>query len=251
MKANTSPPPLDPAYTWIDRRAKLFEAGDYPDKGLTVDEDDLLKLQDTFGAPVPVLIEHADSPLQLGFLTGVEAQGHELFGMVALTKEANDLIEASGAHSLSLGLDAALSKIQEVSLVSRPRVPSARLFHGEVLSLEPDWQTRFRRLESDVARQSAETQVARLLKEGKLVPAQAEAALALLEGSQTVTFDGGPAPVSSVVLRLLESARAHTLFAPTAPESAPPTGIPDDERAFYERYFGGLSLEEIAKHRGA
>jgi len=249
MKANNSPPLLDPAHVWIDRRAKLFEAGDYPDKGLTVSEDDLLRLQGSFGAPVPVLIEHADSPLQLGFLTAVEAHGHELFGTVALTKQANDLIEASGAHSLSLGLDPGSERIEEVSLVSRPRVPSARLFHGEVLSVEPDWKTRFRELEGAVVRKGAESHVERLLQDGKIVPAQTEAALALLASCQTVTFDGRSVAVSGVALRLLESARPHGLFGQTAPASTTTPDIPADERAFYERYFDGLNIEEIARHR--
>ncbi len=45
---------------------------------------------------MPLLIEHATSPLELGYLTSVEADGGELFGTVALSAEANVLIEKSG-----------------------------------------------------------------------------------------------------------------------------------------------------------
>ncbi|MCH7903160.1 MAG: hypothetical protein IH944_01180 [Armatimonadetes bacterium] len=40
-------------------------------------------------------IEHATSPLELGYLTSVEADDGELFGTVALSAEANDLTEGT------------------------------------------------------------------------------------------------------------------------------------------------------------
>jgi hypothetical protein len=80
------PPPEE---SWIDRRAKLFEAGEYPDKGLTVTEEQLSLLASSFSAPVPVLVEHGESPLELGHLCQVEALGPELFGTIRLTPEAH------------------------------------------------------------------------------------------------------------------------------------------------------------------
>lgn len=115
---------------WIERRAKLFETGNFPDKGVRVSMEDLAALAASFKGPVPVLIEHSDSALQMGFLTRVEALGDELFGTVALTKEANELLEASGAKSLSLGLSTDLSEIREVSIVRNPRVADAELYSG-------------------------------------------------------------------------------------------------------------------------
>lgn len=133
----------------VRREAKLFEAGDYPDKGVTVLPEDLADLAARFQRPVPILIEHTDSPLALGFLESVRADGTELFGTVALSEEANCLIEQSGADSLSLGLSPDLREIQEVSLVRHPRVPSARLFAGPIFhtklptrKTEADWQAR-------------------------------------------------------------------------------------------------------------
>ena len=90
--------------TWIERRAKLFHTGDFPDKGVTITQETLGALVRSFSEPVPVLIEHAESPLELGFLTSVEAIGDELFGTISLTPEANALVERSGARGLSLGL---------------------------------------------------------------------------------------------------------------------------------------------------
>ncbi len=113
---------------WIERTAKLFEAGDYPDKGIAVTEEDLAALAAGFAGEVPVLIEHAASPLELGFLTAVARQGRELHGTVAFSPEADALVRRSGARGLSLGLSPDLREIREVSLVRRPRVAGAGLF---------------------------------------------------------------------------------------------------------------------------
>ena len=69
---------------WVTREAKLFEAGAYPDKGIEVSEEDLTALVEGFAAPVPLLIEHAESPLQMGFLTSVVRKGRELLGRLSL-----------------------------------------------------------------------------------------------------------------------------------------------------------------------
>jgi hypothetical protein len=183
-----------PAYlaqprSWVDRRAKLFEAGDYPDKGVNVTAADLLALEAAFDLPVPVLIEHARSPLEIGYLTAVEARGDELFGTLALTEEADSLIQRDGARALSLGLSPDLGQIREVSLVRRPRVASARLFAdgpsfvGRVVAPGPE---------------DAEA-LDRLTAEGRLSPAQRPFAEALMADPGAVEFDGGPEPVRSLV----------------------------------------------------
>lgn len=233
---------------WIDRRAKLFEAGDYPDKGVTVTEETLATLVKAFDLPVPILIEHARSPLQIGYLTDVNAEGPELFGTVALSREANDLIDKSGAHALSLGLSQDLTSIQEVSLVKKPRVPSARLFTGEVLT---DWRAECEKLQAQLATRDTDQEIDRLLAQGKLVPAQVPFAKALAAQTATVAFDGDSVPVGHILLSLIEAGPAHRLLSehvPAGPGSAP---FGPDEQAFYDRYFAGLSLEEIARHRSA
>ena len=46
-----------------ERPAKLLEAGEYPDKDLTLTEADLDGIVARFASGVPVKVEHVDSPL--------------------------------------------------------------------------------------------------------------------------------------------------------------------------------------------
>lgn len=240
---------MDKEQTWVDRRAKLFEAGDYPDKGLTVTQDDLDRLSKTFDLPVPVLIEHANNPLEIGYLTDVESNHGELFGTLTLTREANDLVEASQAHALSLGLDSNLTQIQEVSLVKNPRVATARMFTGEVLEPQVDWKTEYERLKALESQRDARHRLQALVQEGRLLPVQLPFAEALIGQAGSVQFDGETRPLSHIVLSLLESAPAHTLLREHAPGATGGPTLPPDEQAFYDRYFAGLSIEDIARNR--
>lgn len=251
-----APPYLGHNKTWIERRAKLFEVGDYPDKGVIVTRDHLAGLADRFDLPVPILIEHAKSPLEIGYLTQVEADGDDLVGTVALTAEADALIRQSGAQSLSLGLSPDLQEIREVSLVRRPRIPSARLFGKEVAFTSPcqeeDWESRFHALRHEQARDRARQRVADYMQVGRLVPAQSAFAEALLVEQGDVVFDGGTVPLARLVERLIEATPPHGLFAqtPGGPPDAAAALLPD-ERAFYERHFPGLALGDIARNRQA
>lgn len=255
-EAQLEPPSyLEAEIRWVDRKAKLFEAGDYPDKGLTIRPSDIQRLAANFDLPVPVLIEHAESPLELGYLTQVEACGNELFGLVALTQEAESLVQKSGAASLSLGLSPDLAEIREVSLVRNPRIPSARLFHHGLFYLSApleglvDWRAKFEELERQKREAEAEAALERYIREGKLVPAQAPFARALLLESASVQFGGGLAPVGRVLAELLERQPPSSLFAEAAPASpAPPAAdLPPEEAEFYRRYFPDLKLEDIAR----
>jgi len=241
---------LEREQTWVDRKAKLFEVGDYPDKGVKVSEGTLDQLAKSFDLPVPVLIEHAKSPLQIGFLTDVQADGKELFGTLSLTKEANELIEMSGAHALSLGLSPDLCSIQEVSLVKKPRIASARVFTGEVFAEEPDWKSEYESLRGRVDIQHASSRIDGLLAEGRMIPAQVPFAQALIAQSGTVEFDGETVPIAQLVVSLLEVSPKHALFQEHAPQgSGSGLTLDPDERAFYDRYFAGLSIEDIARNR--
>ncbi len=255
-----APPYLLRPAEWIDRRAKLFEAGDYPDKGVTVTPGHLAALAGAFDLPVPVLIEHAGSPLEIGYLTRVEAEGNELFGDVALTREANDLINRSGAHSLSLGLSRDLTEIREVSLVRKPRVEGARLFATDALEfrsefpLDEEARLRFE-LEALTERrrqEDAERALAGYVSQGRLVPAQLPFARALLMRDDAVEFDGDTRRVCDLAAALIERSAPHALYSEVAPASGPApeaAELAPDEAAFYRRHFGDLSLEEIAKRR--
>jgi len=244
---------------WIERRAKLFEAGEYPDKGVTVTEGHLALMHANFDAPVPLLIEHEESPLELGFLSAVEVVDGELFGTVRLTPEANALVERSGASSLSLGLSPELDRIREVSLVRRPRVADARLFSGVCfeapLGDTETLESKYAALEAQVRRENAQRQAETLVTSGRLTPAQLPFALALLGTTDTVTFDGTRVPVGQVLMRLLEARPAQ----PMTQEVAPTSPAPDfshvlmlpEEAEFYRRYFPDISLDQIAAKRGA
>jgi hypothetical protein len=260
-----------PRKGWITRRAKLFEAGEYPDKGVTVEPSHLAALASRFAEPVPVLIEHAESPLQMGQLTKVEAIGNELFGTVELTPEANDLVESSGARSLSIGLAADLSAIHEVSLVRNPRVPTARLFTEGItffseLDLEGDsladataavftegsWRKRYEDLAQQRREEEAERRVRQFVAEGKITPAQAPFAKSLLLAQgESVTFDGRIRTVAQLFSALLEQQPTLALFDERAPDRTDYSSqlLLPEEVAFYRQHFPDVSLEEIAKIR--
>lgn len=255
---------------WIDRRAKLFEAGRYPDKGVEIGGDDLRTLSEEFDLPVPILIEHAQSPLEIGFLTQVEAVGNELFGNLALTEEADALIRQSGARALSLGLSRDLRRIEEVSLVKSPRVASAQLFGGEIrfwskLDESPsepndsdrrsdsDWRARFRALSSRVEQELADRKLEEWVREGRLLPSQLPFARALMAIPETIDFDGESRPVYQLLIAMLERQPPHGLFSETAPSPAAGSEalfLPE-EAEFYRRHFPDVSLDVIAARRAA
>lgn len=264
-EAGASPPAyLERLFEWIDREAVLFRAGEYPDKGVTVRPDQLSALEAGYDLPVPVLIEHAESPLEIGYLTDVRVDGDELKGTVALTAEAHALIERSGAQSLSLGLSPDLSDIREVSLVRHPRVAGARLFtrgrsfEGRLVPRTEfaaiDWQARYEALRADQRRAEADALVSSYVRQGKLSPAQAPMARALLGHADAIHFDGGTAPVARLVQTLIERAPSHGLLQEQAPElpidDAAHLLLPE-EAEFYRRHFPDIQLDQIARRKGA
>ncbi len=281
-----SPPYLLSGSAWIERRAKLFEAGEYPDKGVTVTPEHLTQLATSFDLPVPVLIEHSDSPLELGYLTAVEHAGNDLFGTLALTTEANALVERSGARSLSLGLAPDLTEIREVSLVRNPRVASAQLYTAELvfeaeldgeaptpnpLPQFPDeqdsefkagaekprdganeWQRKFHDLQRQRQEEDADRRVAAFVAEGRLTPAQVPFARALLVSEDTIEFDGEKQPLAHLLVSMIQRQPPHQMFGERTP--APSVDYSShlmmpEEVEFYNRHFPGVSLDEIAKKR--
>ncbi len=229
--------------TWVERKAKLFEAGEYPDKGATVTEGDLDAMVAHFDLPVGVLIEHSASPLELGFVTQIWREGTALFGTVALTFEADALIRRSKATGLSVGLSEDLQHLQEVSLVRSPRVADARLFCAASAGL----------LETEVApapTAPAEHCVQRWIREGRILPAQGEPLMKLYQLAAQPQFSAG----GDLVARLdafLQSLPAHALFQEQGidPQDSSSALFLPEERAFYERYFPDVSLDQIAKRK--
>ncbi len=253
------PPYLAEERRWIDRSAKLFEAGDYPDKGVTISQEDLASIAANFDLPVPVLVEHTTSPLELGFLTHVEMRGQELFGVIALTQEADTLLRQSGAKSLSIGLDREMRRIREVSLVQNPRVRSARLFtgctHMEGGRLDDDLPDRLAEMRAEMARERAERRVAEFVRLGKLLPSQASMVETLLSRCELVEFDGSAVSVGQLVETIFDRQPSHRLTEEVgrmqAVEQAAAHLMLPEEAEFYRRHFPGVDLAEIAQRRQA
>lgn len=256
---------------WVDRRAKLFEAGDYPDKGVSISPETLRALAENFDLPVPVLIEHSESPLELGYLTDVEAVGHELFGTLALTEEANALVERSQARSLSVGLTPDLSAIREVSLVRAPRVADAQLFWCELSNStrEPHFgvgaletgdaeiarlKTRIAELEAQRVAEQAQRTLDELLAQGRLTPAQLPFARAMIAVNDSVNFDGESQPLAQLLIAMIERQPAAGLFREWVPERENPASaalLLPEEAAFYQTHFPEVSLDAIADAKRA
>lgn len=112
----------------VEKDAKIFEAGEYPDKEIAVSEDDLDMIVGNF-AEVPVKVEHTDSPLDpLGTVKRVWRQGKDLFARLAFPQDLAGFLERRGVKKLSVALYKDPLRLAEVSLVLSPRVPSAAMF---------------------------------------------------------------------------------------------------------------------------
>ncbi|MBV6503512.1 MAG: hypothetical protein AKCLJLPJ_01584 [Fimbriimonadales bacterium] len=233
------------ALEWRDRRAKLFEIGEYDDRGLRVTQEDVVRLAQSFDSPVPILVEHVETPLRLGYLTQVEAAGGELFGNLALTPEADDLIEKSGAKSLSISVSRDLDRIFEVSIVANPRIESARLFCEDFrqTSLARDARREVVMLRRELDEAKANALVESLLREGRIAPVSRDAAMRLLASARAAgCFEQAEAFFTSLPKAIQ--------FGEVAP-AAKPANLPDEVAQFYRTHFPDLDLSEIEKRRTA
>jgi len=112
----------------VEKDAKIFEAGEYPDKEISITEQDLDAMVDNF-TEVPVKVEHTDSPLDpLGAVLRVWRRGKELFARLAFPRDLAAFLERRGVKKLSVALYKDPLRLAEVSLVLSPRVPSAAMF---------------------------------------------------------------------------------------------------------------------------
>ena len=229
--------------TWIDRKAKLFEVGEYADKNLRVEAGDLHRLAASLDAPIPVWIEHTETPLEMGYLTDIQAAGNELFGILSLTPEADGIIEQSKAKSLSLSVSKNLDRIYEVSIVANPRIESARLFCEDFTATENnEWKEKAIQLEEELENRKFSTYIDELTRAGKLLPVQREPALDLL--NQATKFG-----ISDTVEKFFDGSPIKVSFGEIARSSCNTPGIPIEEAEFYSQHFPDLAIDEIAKRR--
>ena len=119
----------------IVREAKLFEAAVYPDRGVSFTEADLDAIVSGFKSEagiVAVKVSHMSTPFdgRLGYLKEVWRVGKDLMGRICFPKAVWDFLEAMGTKKISVGFDWRQRRLREVSIVSDPRVLTARIFGG-------------------------------------------------------------------------------------------------------------------------
>ncbi len=260
---------------WVEREAKLLEVGVYPERGLVLTHEDMERLVAHFHAPVPLFVEHCPSPVQLGWLVAVWQQDGELFGRLLLLPEADALLQRLRVRGVSLGLSRDLQCIVEVSVTGNPRVPDARLFSASMLSplevnrmepmenptLLPDageelgevqqLRARVRQLERELQGQQVHEQLQRWTLSGKIPPALAPVAEAILmQGEASVQFSGETLPIAELFRRFVDALPAQSLLGEIAPMPAYETpGLSHEELQFLQQAFPELNPAEIVANR--
>lgn len=242
----------------IEREAKLFEAGSYPDRGVEITEEDLDRIIAN-SSEAPIRIEHTATPFDgaLGVLKSVYRRGRELFGRLSFTKAAWELVSEANAKRISIAIKRDKSAISEVSLVREPRIADAAVF-GESdsvqigyieldtadFSREDDEAARLRRqlIEKDV-----DSCIDNLKRRGKLAPASEVFARAILRSgdASVITFGDQPTPVSEVFKWFLDSQPKVIEFAELA-KSDP--SDPDNEPEIFAKL--GVTSSQVEKYRG-
>ncbi len=251
--------------TTIERHAKLFEAGSYPDRGIEITEDDLDRIAGAT-AEAPIRIEHTSTPFDgaLGVLKSVYRKGRELFGKLCFTKAAWELVKAANARRLSVAIRKDLSGIAEVSLVREPRIADAAVFSEENVRITSDAEilldaefsddpiqpakpdAEVLRLRRQLIDRDADARIDDLKRAGKLAPAAEVFARAILTSgdASVITFGGSATPVSEVFLWFLQSQPKVIEFAELATADAAPT----DEPELFTKL--GITSDQVDRHRG-
>lgn len=252
----------------VERDARLFAAGDYPDRGISVTEADLDRIIQNH-KPVPIRFEHMDAPVELGWVGRIWRKGGELFGRLAFNPSAWELIASSGARKLSAAIKRDLSRIVEVSIVRHPRVADAVIFRsgdggsdtcfdfcieegGLFMTDKPD-ESRFSQKDTELAdrfrRHKVDAQIDLLKRDGRIIPASEPYARAILnlDDSQTVIFaDGAQKSVAETFLAFLEAQPKVIEFAELAGGAQNTVEISPAERELCDKL--GISPESFAKH---
>ena len=225
-----------------ERTGRLLEAGDYPDKNLTLTAGDLDALAARFTADlaedgtVPVKVEHVDSALDpLGAVRRVWREGDALWATFAFPSDLAAFLRRRGAAKLSVGLTRDPLRLREVSLVLKPRVLSATLMSEptppaplprkeggggeEPREAGGGKDAEIVRLRAELASRDVEAHLAAFKAQGRIVPASEGPARALLAavGEAIVTLSDGPEPIARVFKRFLEAQPPVVLLSEAAP----------------------------------
>lgn len=241
----------------IEREAKLFEAGSYPDRGIEISEDDLDRIVQN-ASEAPIRIEHTSTPFDgaLGVLKSVYRKGKELFGRLCFTKAAWELVSQANAKRLSVAIKRDKSGIAEVSLVREPRIADAAVFgEGDSVLMEcceleipaqfSEEDSEATKLRRKLVDKEVDTCIDTLKRQGKLAPASEVFARAILRSGDTslITFGDHPTPVSEIFKWFLESQPKVIEFGELATADSS-----DPEPEVFAKL--GVTSEQVEKYRG-
>lgn len=173
----------------VRRPARLFVAGDYPDKGVIITPGDLNRIVANFATaknPVPVKTEHTDTVLDpLGEVSALYVDGDELYGVLTFSAGMDAHIRERAVEHLSVALlreEDGSFRLKETSLVFTPRVATAGFLSRERIAAT----------------------IAKFAGAGKITPAMRPTVERLLSAPQVVTFgDGSSVNVAAEVEALL------------------------------------------------
>ena len=121
----------------IQRKVRLFEAGDYGHKGKYTES--LLDSWITSNDPIPFNIAHSglqSNPLMkltefgMGYVKDLYRIGKELWGTLFVPAEINSLIDKTGVKGISIGVPTDLSRPYEISWEGNPHIKTAQVFEG-------------------------------------------------------------------------------------------------------------------------
>jgi len=245
----------------IEREAKLFEAGSYPDRGIEVTEEDLDQIIANT-SEAPVRIEHTSTPFDgaIGVLKSVYRKGRELFGKLCFNSAAWELIKSADAKRLSVAIRRDKSGIAEVSLVREPRIADAAVFSADDTIALGDGQlildcgaefsassadSEAEKLRCELAEKEAQSVIDDLKRMGKLVPASEAFAKAILRSGDEsiVTFGDHPTPISQVFKWFLESQPRVIEFSELVPARSD-----EEEPEIFAKL--GVTSRQVEKYRG-
>ncbi|MDI6827246.1 MAG: hypothetical protein QME62_02040 [Armatimonadota bacterium] len=270
----------------IEKDAKIFEAGEYPDKGISVTEEDLDTIISNF-REAPVKVEHTDSPLDpLGIVKRLWRRWNELFARLAFPADVAGFLERRGVRKLSVALLKDPLRLAEVSLVLNPRVHSAAMFcYGEGVgrrrfAAEPgDLQIAIRnpQFDEEVSKDMNEDTVSRRLNEaekeiedlkfalkarevesqlaelkagGKIVPSSEQFARAiLLHADQPITFSGRQTTLAELFIQFLKAQPKVIEFSEIVPATCRESSLiaPEEEKFLAKLGVTKEKLEKYAK----
>ena len=250
----------------VEKDAKIFEAGEYPDKEIAIGEDDLDVIVSNF-TEVPVKVEHTDSPLDpLGTVKRIWRRGKELFARLAFPGDLAAFLERRGVKKLSVALYKDPLRLAEVSLVLSPRVPTAAMFGNELTAggrllaadggevsenmSDVDRDKEIAELKFALRAKDVEARLAELKAQGKIVPASEPFAREiLLQCDGKVTFGDEESTVAQLFERFLEAQPNVLLFGELAPGTRV-HGIPlsAEEEELLEKL--GITRERLEKYSG-